>query len=110
MSKRKSEFNHFCGRCVRAVCADCQSIAEEALELSARRGQMLYEAEHELKLAREERDAALRRAADWERLAKLGVHPLIIAWIENHRLEEIVRLTAEESRRAQEIEPLVAPD
>ncbi len=86
-------FNFFCGRCVRAVCDDCKNVGMEALELSALRAHALFEAESENKRLRQELELATKRAAEWERLMKLGQHPLMVAWMDNNDLSKIVQQT-----------------
>ena len=90
--------NFFCGRCVKFVCRDCQSIGIEAVELSARRGFALMESDRKLREAVEAKERAERRAADWERIMKLGQHALLLAWMESQtstQLRERIEMVVE---------------
>ena len=98
------DLNFFCRHCSKAVCRDCQSIAIEALELSARRGQALMEAEQELKAAVEEKERAERRAADWERIMKLGQNALVLAWMNDHTPAQLLQKVVQHAAEPGEVE------
>jgi hypothetical protein len=84
---------YLCRNCLLSMCDDCLNVSEEYEELNKRLKVALWQMEEKLKeVAKAEQRAQLaeQRAADWERLMKLGQNKLILAWIDSQRLPDLV--------------------
>lgn len=76
------------------MCDDCLSISEEYEELNKRLKMELWRAEERMKQVdalQHKARLAEQRAAEWERLMKLGQNKLILAWIDSQKLPDLVR-------------------
>jgi hypothetical protein len=72
-----------CGRCRRAVCAECKSIADEYSEIDCNQKALLWKAQQQLEQAQQDAARATKRAEEYERLMKLGQHALMVAWMDS---------------------------
>ena len=72
-----------CGHCKRAMCADCEQIAEEYQELYENQKLSLSQMEWRMKQAEEEAAKQKRRAESLDAVLKCGIHPLMLAWVDS---------------------------
>ena len=94
-----SKPTYMCRACTASLCADCASMAGEYEYLLSVRTMALAAAESEREKAVRERDLAVKRAEEWERIMKLGQHALILAWM-NSQTPEQIRVKAEKAVEA----------
>jgi glutaredoxin-related protein len=80
MSKSQS---FLCPRCKKVMCQDCINIAEEYQELHDRRKFELIRLQEENAELKRKLALAEQRAADYERVAKLGYPEVIQSWIDH---------------------------
>lgn len=72
-----------CGACRRVMCRECKGIADEYDELLRNQKAYLHKANQQLEQAQAETERQRKRADEYERLMKLGQHPLMLAWIDS---------------------------
>ncbi len=72
-----------CGTCLKVMCVDCVSMADEFQYQNQSFKRATMTAQDELKEAKVEIALLKRQVADWKRLATLGYPEVIQKWIES---------------------------
>ena len=75
-----------CTSCRREMCDDCKNIADEYAELLTLKNRALSSAEHTIKEMKGKLESAKRRAATFERIAKMGMPEVILAWMDSEAI------------------------
>lgn len=90
-ARTKDTANFLCPACKSVMCDDCQSMAEEYERLHQLGRRAQYEGSEEIKRLRRELEDEKRKAAQWERAARLGLPATLQAFYDALELPELCR-------------------